>query len=119
MPLETLVQVQLVGIIPAKAGESGDTSKAEAPGCIRSLDLFIKETDLAALWDSMDGIQGFDVVSHEIQGKARGILIGLKFWVGERWHSCQSGDDEGFDEVHRARGQTRDGATDRLAVVSG
>jgi hypothetical protein len=101
MPLETLVQVQLIGIIPAEAGESGDTGKAQAPGRIGSLDLLIKETNLATLWNSMDCIQSFDVVSHESQGEARGILKRLKFWVGEGWHSCQSGrDEETIDEVH-------------------
>jgi hypothetical protein len=107
MPLETLVQVQLVSIIPAEAGESGDTSKAQAPGCIGSLDLLIKETNLATLGDSVDGIQGFNIVSHEGQCKAGGIFKGLKFWIAKGRHSCQSGhDDEGFDKVHWERHET-------------
>jgi len=106
MPLETLVQVQLIGIVPAEAGESGGTSEAQAPRGIGNLDLLIKETDLATLWDIMDCIQGLNVVSHKGQCKARGIFHSLESGVAEGWHSSQGGDNEGFDNVHGRRRET-------------
>jgi hypothetical protein len=120
MSLEALIQIQLISIIPAEAGESGDTSKAQTPGGKGSFDLLIKETDLTALGDSMDGIQGFNVVSHKGQGKARGVLVGLEFWVGERRHGCQGGrDDEGFDEVHWGKKGVRQGRSDAIDQQTG
>jgi hypothetical protein len=77
MSLETPVQVQLVGIVPAETGESGDTLEAQTPGGICGLDLFIKETNLAAGRGIMDCFQGLDVVSHEDHCKARWVRHGL------------------------------------------
>jgi hypothetical protein len=73
MSLETPVQVQLIGVVPAETGESGDTLEAQTPGRVGGLDLFIKETDLAARWGIMDSFQGLDIVSHEDHCEARWV----------------------------------------------
>lgn len=100
MSPETPVQVQLIGIVPAETGESGNTLEAEASGRISSLDLFIKETNLAAGWGIMDGFQGLDVVSHEDHCEARWIRHGLQHRCCHGWHCCQCSEDESLDKVH-------------------